>query len=600
MAIRYSSSSGVPFGTSSDRPSSPQIGQTFYNGTLGVQEIYTSSGWLPATGANDFNVALTGSNTTATFTKEYFSGAYTITSALADSTYDIYVYSSDGSLAGYTKTPSLVATNNFNKIVILGGTQGDLLSFSYKTTFSTTAENNEVLAGPYLSYATPTSMPNIDSTTTLIGGNFATDVQVFFSGSGYSSTQAKNVVRSSSTQIIATRPDNFPVGTYTITVINPGVTSPTGSSSHILTNAVTAGSTPSWNTISPLPSYTSASYSTTLSASDSDGTIVSYTITSGSLPTGFSLNSSTGVISGTATQFTSNTFTVRATDQGGNYVDRQFVLSTLGASTGGTITSISGYKVHKFLYADSGTNFTAGASGTVEYLIVGGGGAGGSWVGGGGGAGGVLTGTCSVTAGTNYQIIVGNGGLGVVGVQAGSNNGASGGNSSFNSLVAYGGGVGGRQNSPVASSSGGSGGGGSYGLAGASGTAGQGNSGGNGVGAACDSAGGGGGAGGPGDSGTNNINARGSYGGVGIQSSITGTSLWYAAGGQGGEYCAYPGTGYSQNGIGGTSGPNGGGTDSVGTAGAANTGSGGGGGGTGNNSAGGSGGTGIVIIRYSI
>jgi hypothetical protein len=53
--IRTSALGGIPFGTSENRPANPSIGQTYYNGTLGVQEIYTSSGWLPATGANDFN-----------------------------------------------------------------------------------------------------------------------------------------------------------------------------------------------------------------------------------------------------------------------------------------------------------------------------------------------------------------------------------------------------------------------------------------------------------------------------------------------------------------------------------------------------------------
>lgn len=56
--IRTSQFGSTPFGTSETRPANPVIGQTYFNGTLGVQEIYTASGWLPATGANDFNVAV--------------------------------------------------------------------------------------------------------------------------------------------------------------------------------------------------------------------------------------------------------------------------------------------------------------------------------------------------------------------------------------------------------------------------------------------------------------------------------------------------------------------------------------------------------------
>lgn len=44
MPIRYSSSGGTPFGDTANRPSSPQVGQTYYNGQLGYLEIYTVSG----------------------------------------------------------------------------------------------------------------------------------------------------------------------------------------------------------------------------------------------------------------------------------------------------------------------------------------------------------------------------------------------------------------------------------------------------------------------------------------------------------------------------------------------------------------------------
>ena len=46
-------------------------------------------------------------------------------------------------------------------------------------------------------------------------------------------------------------------------------------------------------------------------------------------------------------------------------------------------------------------------NGNVEYLIIGGGGAGGYNVGAGGGAGGVVSGSTTVSANTNYRIVVG-------------------------------------------------------------------------------------------------------------------------------------------------------------------------------------------------
>ena len=46
MAIRKSSMSGTPSGNTASRPANPEIGATYNNGTLGVEEIYTSAGWV--------------------------------------------------------------------------------------------------------------------------------------------------------------------------------------------------------------------------------------------------------------------------------------------------------------------------------------------------------------------------------------------------------------------------------------------------------------------------------------------------------------------------------------------------------------------------
>ncbi len=287
--IRTSQFGSTPFGTSETRPANPVIGQTYFNGTLGVQEIYTASGWLPATGANDFNVTLDGEVTTATFTKEYFAGAYTINSALVDSTYDIYVYDTAGNQVGYTKSPSLSATGNFNKIVVVGGSTGDLLSFSYKTTFTATNTTSQVTAGAFVTSVTPTALNAINDTTTLVGGNFASNVAVYFVGSDNVERAAKSIVRTSSSELIVTRPDAFAtdLGTYKVVVENPGITRPTGSSLHVLNNAITAGTTPNWTTGTTLPEIAKGiAYTTTLVATDSEGTDIDYSIISGTLPAG--------------------------------------------------------------------------------------------------------------------------------------------------------------------------------------------------------------------------------------------------------------------------------------------------------------------------
>jgi len=48
MAIQqYPFKGGIPSGNTANRPGSPVIGDTYYNGELGLLEIYTSNGWQP-------------------------------------------------------------------------------------------------------------------------------------------------------------------------------------------------------------------------------------------------------------------------------------------------------------------------------------------------------------------------------------------------------------------------------------------------------------------------------------------------------------------------------------------------------------------------
>jgi hypothetical protein len=303
---------------------------------------------LPSGGANDFNVALTGSYTTVTFTKEYAPGGYSIVSSVADATIDIYSFNADGSSAGYTGTKSFTASKGFSKMVILGGTAGDLLSFSYKQTFISANATAEVLAGPVIESASTITLPILDATTVITGRNFATDIQAVFTSANtsYTATAAKSLTRNSATSLTITRPDNLlaAYNPYTLTLTNPGISAPIGSNSHII-SGITAGSTPVWSTAAGSLGLfqKNVAFSTTLVATDADAGALSYTLQSGTLPAGLSLSSSTGVISGTPSSGTtaSFAFTVRVTDTGGNFVDRAFTLAnfapvwvTTGALTG--------------------------------------------------------------------------------------------------------------------------------------------------------------------------------------------------------------------------------------------------------------------------
>lgn len=273
-------------------------------------------------------------------------------------------------------------------------------------------------------------------------------------------------------------------------------------------------------------------------------------------------------------------------------------LNSIVAASGGSVTSINGYKVHTF--TSSGTlQITHG--GEVEVLLVGGGGGGGGVAyGGGGGAGGVLNTFASVAPGS-YNVIVGNGGAGGQNIDdLVLKKGTNGGNSSLFELVAVGGGGGGGGGSTNTSDgndggSGGGGGGSTVQRIGGIGVSGQGFSGGiNSYSSTVTESRRGGGGGGASAKGGNATTTDAGDGGNGRPISITGTTVYYGGGGGGGA---------RTTGTAGTGGIGGGGGGGIGTgvngvSGTANTG--GGGGGAGTVAAGGAGGSGIVIIRYRV
>jgi hypothetical protein len=614
MPIRKSSISGgsTPSGATADRPSSPAIGDQFYNGSLGVLEIYTSAGWQASTGANDFNVSISAEQTSVSLDKEYFSGSYTISSSLSDTNFDIYLFDSSGQEVGYSNTPAISASSSFNKIVIYGGSIGDVFSFAFKQTYIASLSNSDTFAAPYILSISNTDLLNVDDTLTITGGNFDTDVQVWFDGQNSYSEQAKSVVRSSSTSLIVTRPDSLSIADepFTIRVVNPGVTSPSSSNIHKATSQVFVGEVPLWNTQSGLlpAAPVNQAYSTFMQATDPQGQDLSYSIISGSLISGLTLNSSTGEISGIPLAEANSSFVARVADSSGRSVDRSFTIAT-SFGFGGDKQVVGNYAIHTFL--GNGT-FTSVGDLDVEYLVVGGGGGGGSrYMGGGGGAGGFRTNVPGSTSGRNsspessmtlsagqYSIVVGAGGTAASSDPLQARNGNS---SSFNLIESLGGGAGGaEQTGEWPGQPGGSGGGdtGYQNGGGGAGQAGQGFDGGNG---ATYGAGGGGGAGG---NGANGSPENGGDGGAGLTSSITGTSVAYAGGGGGASYngtnVAQGGSGVGGNGAPGPNTTNGG----VPTAGAVNRGGGGGGANGYKNTQdainAASGGSGIVIIRYSI
>ena len=226
------------------------------------------------------------------------------------------------------------------------------------------------------------------------------------------------------------------------------------------------------------------------------------------------------------------------------------------SATGGTVTTDGNFKIHTFTgdgcFVVSSLGNPAGGGSNVDYLVIAGGGGGGYFYGGGGGAGGFreskdstlnsphtaspLAATTGITVtATTFPITVGAGGLSKPGAPPytiPTAVGTPGSNSVFSTITASGGGGGigcdtNKRNGTPGGSGGGAGGAGSGGSGGSGNTPPtnppQGNNGsspGSPV-----SGGAGGGAGG---------NASGKVAGAGSYTSITGSPVVYAAGGNGG------------------------------------------------------------------
>jgi hypothetical protein len=185
---------------------------------------------------------------------------------------------------------------------------------------------------------------------TINGTNFDTTVSVKFITNSGSEYVAGSITRVNSSQLIATTPQDFTVADepLKVKIIN-------GSGlSYILDNAIDCGGVPNWSTASGtiLSIATGGSVNTSVSAIDPDeDATVTYAIVSGSLPSGVTLNTSTGAITGTAPSVSSTTtynFTISATDNAGNSTQRAFSIAVNNAAptwntSSGSLATLSGY-----------------------------------------------------------------------------------------------------------------------------------------------------------------------------------------------------------------------------------------------------------------
>ena len=184
---------------------------------------------------------------------------------------------------------------------------------------------------PTFSSVSPSVIENTQTTVTIAGGNFVSVPLVTAINSSTGALTVADEVSFSSASSISAK-FTLPVdGTYLLYIENPD-------GNAVQTSAVlTVSDAPGWTTAAG--SLGSFSGGDTISVTVAATNATSFSKTSGTFPGGLSLNTSSGVISGTETGTTSDTtfsFTIRATDAQGQTADRAFSITiNLGANNSG-------------------------------------------------------------------------------------------------------------------------------------------------------------------------------------------------------------------------------------------------------------------------
>ena len=217
---------------------------------------------------------------------------------------------------------STINTGAFLKLPAADGTANQVIS----TNGSGTLSFADSITFPTIGSISPSVVENTQTAITLTGTNFKDSSTPPFVDAINSSTgaivTADSVSFTNATTVVATF--TLPVdGTYFLRLENnDGIACRSG------TALLTVSDAPAWTTSAGSLGTVSNGGSVNFTVAATNAT--SFAKTSGSFPGGVTINSSTGVISGTesgSTQTTTYTFTIRATDAQAQTADRQFTIT---------------------------------------------------------------------------------------------------------------------------------------------------------------------------------------------------------------------------------------------------------------------------------
>lgn len=331
-----------PGGSTAQRPASAVIGQMRYNSDSGYFETYTSAGWgsiaTPPSITTVSPATFNGETSTLfTINGSFFDPSATvkfITTSGSEYTAATVSYNNSGQLTATTPRDFTVADEPLSVKVINGSGLAFVLSSCIDCggvpAWSTAAGSLASVAGNSSVNTSVTAIdPDSNATVSysLSSGALPTGVSLNAStgaitGSVSYLSAATASTTSNFTLLATDNAGNSTSRSFSITVTN---------------NA------PSWTTASgslgTIEETSSGSF--TVAATDPEGGSVTYSVTSGSLPTGMSLNASTGVISGTpsTSQVGTISFTITATDAANQTTARAFSIEVTALVYNGSTAS---------------------------------------------------------------------------------------------------------------------------------------------------------------------------------------------------------------------------------------------------------------------
>ena len=366
-------SSGAEFTAGTTPPASPIAGQQWYDTTDDILYEFIENYWVdiqsPTAQSSDYTISIisVGNITTSNIYADRF--FYSNGTAFSSSNYgntEVVAYLaanpqgstySNANVASYltSNVSGIVSTTGALNIPIGTTAQrpdsGQLGSLRYNTTLGVaevyTLSGWTTLTGavPTITNITPASYGGeVGAVFTIFGTGFQPDATVRFVTANTSEYISNTVSYGNTTTLQATTPRVFTVaeGPLDVRVIQAN-----GSASTTSFDAIQTGASPTWTTASGTIAtiYDNATGThATIAATDPESS-VTYSVVSGSLPAGTTLNASTGAITGDPTDVnsqTTSTFTAAATDPAGNQTTRSFSIVVRPYLDGSTSAKAAG------------------------------------------------------------------------------------------------------------------------------------------------------------------------------------------------------------------------------------------------------------------